>query len=190
MAENSVNAVSSEATVANTEVQNTQVANNEVSKDVKTPEDTIVKIKGVYEYEGKIKLETDGSFVAINPETGEEVKTNKLSFSKINLINQLKDKVDHILLAATLGIGQEIPTSFFGLVLTNASIKVRREFFVKGEVLEEFALTAQNDGYKTTILECKTNINKSFENFINDTLCKLQMGAFKQPKPTMINPFA
>lgn len=186
----SVNAVSSEVTVANTEVQNTEVANTEVSKDVNTPADTIVKIKGVYEYEGKIKLETDGSFVAINPETGEEVKTNKLSFSKINLINQLKDKVDHILLAATLGIGQEIPTSFFGLVLTNASIKIRREFFVKGEVLEEFALTAQNDGYKTTILECKTNINKSFENFINDTLCKLQMGAFKQPKPTMINPFA
>lgn len=174
----SVNAVVNEGTVVNAQVNQNA---NEV-KDSNLVSESIVKVVAVYEYEGKVKLETNGKFKAINPETGEEIETNKLSFSKINLINQLRTKDDNISLADTLGIGQDIPTQLFGLILKNAELKVKRDFFAKGEVLEDFNLTAQNDGYKTTIISCKTNISAAYVPFINDYLRRLQLGEFKQPK--------
>ena len=140
--------------------------NNVVTLDVK-----VVKVMTPQANEDRITFVTDKTFESIDFTTGDSIETNMFGINIYNAVNQLRDKCPEIQLADTLAMGAMVNPQLIALIMTNAEIKIKREFKSADEI-REFTEneTYGRDCWKTTIVSCKTNIHPMFMSMIADLI--------------------
>ena len=141
-------------------------ANNVVVLDVK-----VVKVMTPQNNNDRITFVTDKEFETIDYTTEQTITSNMFGLNIYNVVNQLRDKCPEIQLADTLAMGAMVNPQLIALVLTNAEMKIKREFKSSDEI-REFTEneTYGKDCWKTTILDCKTNIHPMFMSMIADLI--------------------
>lgn len=131
----------------------------------------IIKVMTPQNNTDRITFVTDKEFETIDFTTGQTITSTMFGINIYNAVNQLRNKCPEIQLADTLAMGAMVNPQLIALILTNAEMKIQREFKSSDEIREYTENeTYGKDCWKTTILDCKTNIHPMFMTMIADLI--------------------
>lgn len=151
--------------------QKSNVAAEAKNENVVVLDVKVVKVMTPQANSDRITFVTDKEFETIDFTTGQTITSNMFGINIYNAVNQLRNKCPEIQLADTLAMGAMVNPQLIALILTNAEMKIKREFKSSDEIREY----TENETYgkncwKTTILDCKTNIHPMFMSMIADLI--------------------
>lgn len=151
--------------------QKGKVAAEAKNENVVVLEVKIIKVMTPQNNTDRITFVTDKEFETIDFTTGQTITSTMFGINIYNAVNQLRNKCPEIQLADTLAMGAMVNPQLIALILTNAEMKIQREFKSSDEIREYTENeTYGKDCWKTTILDCKTNIHPMFMTMIADLI--------------------
>ena len=139
---------------------------------------------------GRVTISLDCEpFTSMDIETGQEVEKTSFGINQRNLINQIAPKVKILKILNARAMGRVINPEIISLVLTDATIEVKRTFHAKGTQRRFTDELYSNDCIVSDIVDIKTHIDKDFMEEIQE-LKRTQ--PFVEVKPNIVgigNPF-
>ena len=139
---------------------------------------------------GRVTISLDCEpFTSMDFETGQEVEKTYFGINQRNLINQIAPKVKILKILNARAMGRVINPEIISLILTDATIEVKRTFHAKGTQRQFTDELYSNDCIVSDIVDIKTHIDKDFMEEIQE-LKRTQ--PFVEVKPNIVgigNPF-
>ena len=139
---------------------------------------------------GRVTISLDCEpFTSMDFDTGQEVEKTSFGINQRNLINQIAPKVKILKILNARAMGRVINPEIISLVLTDATIEVKRTFHAKGTQRRFTDELYSNDCIVSDIVDIKTHIDKDFMEEIQE-LKRTQ--PFVEVKPNIVgigNPF-
>ena len=139
---------------------------------------------------GRVTISLDCEpFTSMDFDTGQEVEKTSFGINQRNLINQIAPKVKVLKILNARAMGRVINPEIISLVLTDATIEVKRTFHAKGTQRRFTDELYSNDCIVSDIVDIKTHIDKDFMEEIQE-LKRTQ--PFVEVKPNIVgvgNPF-
>lgn len=160
------------------------MATNESVNAVNAAEETKVKVElnakivKVQLFNENVVLELDKTFESIK-NTGEVIQTNKLNFNRFSLIPDLAKISKEFKMIEVLRGGRDVKDEVFTVLLTDADVKVTRDFKTAGE-----ARRHQTTGEEVYTFDCWVNtINVINLNVMDEFKALKQMLLMNPTKP-------
>ena len=158
--------------------ESVNAATNAVEEAKQTKVELTAKVVRVQIYNENVVLELDKEFESIK-NTGEVIQTNKLNFNRFSLIPDLAKVSKEFKMIEVLRGGRDVKDECFTVLLTDADIKVTREFKTAGE-----ARRHQSNGDEVYTFDCWVNtINVVNLNVIDEFKQLKQMLLMSPTKP-------
>ena len=151
---------------------------NAAEETKQTKVELTAKVVRVQIYNENVVLELDKEFESMK-NTGEVIQTNKLNFNRFSLIPDLAKVSKEFKIIEVLRGGRDIKDECFTVLLTDADIKVTREFKLAGE-----ARRHQTTGEEVYTFDCWVNtINVLNLNVMDEFKQMKQMLLISPTKP-------
>lgn len=162
-------------------------AKNVENKEAKAITVKVLRVIVPKDADERLTLVTNGEFDAINPQTGEEIKTANVTKNLFEMTNQLAQHVTEIQLAQAMSLGQAVNPMIISLAMANAEIKVKHVFHEKGEERAYDKGEYASDCYVAEITGVTTHIAPQFAAMLQTLIMTQPAAKVKQKAAAVPN---